>query len=87
MTGSDYGLTNLSRVLIPTVIWCDLVTDVHTDSIINRINACSCGCDGTSGTVAVILVISQLFGAHYFCQSKENRWEAYWGNQKTSFPR
>lgn len=75
MTGSDYGLTNLSRVLIPTVIWCDLVTDVHTYSISNRINACSCGCDGTSGTVAVILVISQLIqSAGFYPDSCLSQW-------------
>lgn len=48
-----YGLTHLSRILIPTVIWHYLVSDVHTGFVVNEINACSCGCDETSVRVAM----------------------------------
>lgn len=73
MTRSDYGLVNLPRVLIPTGVWHYLVSEVHTDLTINGISARACGWDGTSGTIVVILVILQLFGAHYSSWSKENR--------------
>lgn len=65
-TKSAYGLTHLPRILIPTVVWHYLVSDVHTGLAVNGINACSCGCDETSVKVAMHLVILQLFGAHCF---------------------
>lgn len=85
MTKSGYNLANLPRVLIPNVVWHQLVSDVHIGLDINGINPCSCGCDGIPGTVATILIILLLFGAHYFGWSKENRLGNTLGRSRGTF--
>lgn len=81
----DQSLTNLPRVLVPTVIWHHPVSYVHIALNIKKINSCSCDCDGISETVAVILVILLLFGAHYFDCPKENRLGDILGKSRDTF--